>query len=73
MSLYDQMHGNQQQAPGPFGNIQSMLQQFQQFRQSFKGNPQEQIQQLLSSGRMTQAQYNQLRQMAEQFKGMLPK
>lgn len=73
MSLYDQMHGNLQQAPGPFGNIKSLLQQFQQFRQSFKGNPQEQIQQLLSSGRMTQAQYNQLRQMAEQFKGMLPK
>lgn len=71
-SLYEQMNGaNSQTAPGPLGNMQNMIQQFNQFRQFYKGNPQEQIQQLLSSGRMTQAQYNQLRQMASQFQGLL--
>ena len=47
-----------------------MLQRFQQFRQSFKGNPQEQVQQLLNSGRVTQQQYNQAVQMAQQFQRM---
>lgn len=45
----------------------NILQQFQQFRENFKGDPQQQIQQLLNSGRISQQQYNQAVQMAQQF------
>lgn len=47
-----------------------MFQRFQQFRKSFKGDPQEQVQQLLNSGRVSQQQYNQAVQMAQQFQRM---
>ena len=47
------------------------IQRFMQFRQQFKGNPQEQVQQLLNSGRITQADYDRAVQMANQFKSML--
>lgn len=56
---------------GPFGNMQNMINQFNQFRQSFQGNPQQQVQELLNSGRMSQEQFNQLKQLADQFQGML--
>ena len=54
------------------GNMQqqqpnNMLQRFQQFQRMFKGDPKEQVQQLLNSGRVTQAQYNQAVQMANQL------
>ena len=53
----------QQQMPFPM----NMIQQFNQFRQTFQGDPQQQVQQLLNSGQMTQEQFNQLQQMAQQF------
>ena len=40
---------------------------FQQFRQSFNGNPQQIIQQMLNSGRISQEQYNAAYQMAQRF------
>lgn len=49
----------------------NMVQRFMQFRQQFKGNPQEQVQQLLNSGRVTQAQYDQAVQMANSLRNML--
>lgn len=52
----------------PQNNIMQTLQQFQQFKQNFKGNPQEQVQQMLKSGRITQQQYEQAVQMANQLK-----
>lgn len=48
----------------------NMLQRFQQFRQNFKGDPQQQVQQLLNSGRVSQQQYNQAVQIAQQFQRM---
>lgn len=65
------MLGNNSKMTGPFGNMQNMMMQFNQFRQNFRGNPQQQVQQLLNSGRMSQAQFNQLKQLADQFQGML--
>lgn len=41
---------------------------FEQFRKTFQGNPQEQVQQLLNTGKVTQAQVNQAMQIAQQFK-----
>jgi hypothetical protein len=55
----------------PFGNMANMLQQFQQFKSSFTGDPQQQVMQLLNSGKMSQEQFNQLQMMAKQFQGML--
>ena len=57
--------------PGPFGNIQELMSRLNQFRQSFNGDPKQQVQQLLNSGRMSQNQYNQLSQMATQIQNML--
>lgn len=48
----------------------NFLSKFQQFRQNFKGNPQEQVQQLLNSGKVSQEQYNRAVQMAQQFQRM---
>lgn len=49
----------------------SIFQRFQQFQQMFKGDPRQQVQQLLNSGKVSQNQYNQAVQMAQQFARML--
>lgn len=54
----------------PNGNA-NLLQRFQQFKQSFNGNPQQMVQQMLQSGRISQAQYNAAVQMAQQLQGLL--
>ena len=51
----------------------NLVNQLNQFRQSFSGDPKQQVQQLLNSGRMSQSQYNQLSQMATQIQNMLIK
>lgn len=46
----------------------SMLQQFNQFRQSMAGkDPEAMVNELLRSGKMTPAQYEQLKQQAQTF------
>ena len=59
--LYEQMNQS--------GN--NIVQRFLQFKQNFRGNPQEQIQQLLNSGRITQEQYNAAVQKAQMLQKML--
>lgn len=54
----------------PNGNA-NLLQRFQQFKKSFNGNPQQMVQQMLQSGRISQAQYNSAVQMAQQLQGLL--
>ena len=56
---------------GPLGNMQNMMAQFNQFRQSFQGDPKAQVQQLLNSGQMSQEQFNRLSNLASQFQKML--
>lgn len=53
--------------PGPLGNIAQILQQFQQFRAAFKGDPKQQVEMLRKSGQMSDAQYQQLEAMAKQI------
>ena len=48
-----------------------LIQRFQQFQRMFRGDPQEQVKQLLNSGRVSQDQYNKAVQMANQLRGML--
>ena len=64
--------GGQKQA-GPMGNMQALINQFNQFRNSFHGDAKQQVQQLLNSGRMSQEQFNRFQQMAQQIQQMLPK
>ena len=58
-------------AQNGFGNMGQILQQFQQFKSMFKGDPRQQIQQMLNSGRVSQQQYNQAVQLAQQLQGFL--
>lgn len=60
------MFGNSQ-----FGNMAGMVQQFQQFKKMFQGNPQQQVQELLNSGKVTQQQYDQAVQQARALQKML--
>ena len=48
-----------------------MLQKFMEFKNSFKGNAKEQVEGLLKSGKMSQEQFEQLKSMAESFKGLV--
>lgn len=49
----------------------NMLQQFQQFKQTFNGNPKQQVMQMLSQGKVGNAQVQQAMQMARQLQGLL--
>ena len=55
------------QAPNRFNNAMNMMQQFQQFKQNFQGDPKQTVMNLLASGQMTQEQFNQLSNMAKMF------
>lgn len=70
-SLFNSLGNNNFRLPSPFGNIQEMVGKLNQFKQSFQGDPKQQVQQLLNSGKMSQNQYNQLSQMATQIQKML--
>lgn len=45
----------------------NFISRFNQFKQMFSGNPQQQIQQLMNSGKISQAQYNNAVQQANQL------
>lgn len=51
----------------PMGNVQNLMNQYRQFCQTFQGDPQQKIQEMLNSGQITQAQVDQARNMATQF------
>lgn len=55
----------------PQNSMTQMLERFKQFRQQFQGDPRQQVQNLLNSGRVTQSQYNQAVQMAQQLQRLL--
>jgi len=52
-------------------NPMNMIQQFMQFKNSFHGDPREQIQQMMNNGKITQAQYDAAVKQAQQFQKML--
>ncbi|MCQ2558840.1 MAG: hypothetical protein MJ135_06960 [Oscillospiraceae bacterium] len=58
--ILDLMRGSQPRASAP-GN---MFDAFRAFSQALNGNPQDIVQQLMASGRMSQAQFQQYGQMA---------
>lgn len=64
-SLYNEFQSNKLNQMGDF------LTQFNQFRSAFTGNPEQQVKQLISSGRMSQEQFNQLAQTANQLRQLI--
>lgn len=48
-----------------------MMQQFNQFRRTFNGNPQQAVMNMLQQGVMTNQQFQQLSEMANQFRSMM--
>lgn len=53
-------------------NPAAMIQQFTQFKQQMQGkDPQKIVEQMLADGRMSQQQFEQLKAIAENFKGVL--
>ena len=52
-------------------NANAMMQKFQQFRNGFSGNAQQQVMQMLQSGRISPQQYQNAVQMAQQFQGLI--
>lgn len=56
---------------GGFGNITNLISQFNNFKQNFQGDPKQQVQNMLNSGQMSQSQFNQLAQLANQFQNLL--
>ena len=65
--LFNQLNGQPPMNP--------MVKQIMDFKRTFSGNPQQMVQQMLNSGRISQAQMNQLSQQADmiykQMKGFL--
>ena len=60
---------------GQFGNqnqmnpMMQLIQDARQLRQTFQGDPRQTVQQLVASGRMSQQQFNQYAQIANQLIG----
>lgn len=69
--LFEMMGKRAASMPGPFGNMARTMQQFNQFRQTFQGDPRQHVQNLLDCGQMSQEQFNQLQQMAAQLQKMM--
>jgi len=88
MNLMRNIFGGGPQAGGPFSNIASLIQKFQQFitnplgfllgmnlniPQNLGNDPQGMVQHLRNSGQMSPDQFDQLSQMANTFQQFLQK
>ena len=65
-ALFNILNGGQSALPQ---GTQNLLSAFQQFRSNFRGDPRQQIQQMLNSGKISQAQYNNAVRMANELYG----
>ncbi len=52
-------------------NMLNMVNQFKQFKNTFKGNPRDTVMQMVNSGRISQEDLNRAQQMAKQFQQIL--
>ena len=57
--------------PNQTNQMSNFISQFNQFRSAFTGNPEQRVRQLLQSGQMTQEQFNQLAETANQLRSLL--
>lgn len=56
---------------GAQGDPGGMLQQLQQFMQTFKGNPKDEVMKLIQTGQISQSDLNNMQAMASQIQNML--
>ncbi len=61
--LYQQMNKN--------NGLNGFMSRLNQLKQTFKGDPNQKIQELLNSGKVSQAQYDKAVQMANQIQSMM--
>ena len=54
-------------------NMNAFINRIMDFKKNFTGNPKQEVERLLSSGQMSQQQFNQLSQIANQILPFLPK
>lgn len=54
-----------------FGNLATFLQQYNQFKKMYRGDPKQQVQEMLKSGKITQEQFNQVASMATQIQNAI--
>ena len=54
-------------------NMSDLINQIMDFKKNFTGNPKQEVERLLQSGQMSQQQFNQLSQIANQILPFLPK
>jgi hypothetical protein len=64
--LFDAMGGGMPQNP-----MMQRIQEFRRFKESFRGDARQEVQNMLNSGRITQEQYNRVVQQAQQMSAML--
>ena len=50
----------------PNNSFEQLAQQARDFRKQFSGNPRQEVERLLQTGQMSQAQFNQFSQIAQQ-------
>ena len=55
----------------PLNNMANFIKEFNQFKANFQGDPQKQVQNLLNTGQMSQAQFNELQSLAMQLRNVL--
>lgn len=55
----------------PQNPFQQIINEAKEFRKTFNGNPKDEVQRLLNTGAMSQAQFNQLSQIAQQIVGAM--
>lgn len=53
--------------------LEQIAQQAREFRKQFSGNPRQEVERLLQSGAMSQSQFNQYSQIAQQVAQMMGK
>ena len=66
--LFKELGGDCQQQNG----IGQLIQDAKEMQRTFRGDPRQIVQGLIRSGKMSQAQFNQLAQAANQIRAMMP-
>lgn len=51
--------------------FEQLMQQAQEFKKQFNGNPRQEVERLLRTGQMSQSQFNQYSQIAQQVAQMM--
>ena len=69
--LFNMFGKNGGQMFGSLSNMTNLINQYNNFRSTFQGDPEQKVKDLLNSGQMTQAQFNELSQAAKAFQQLL--